>query len=408
MNPITRDILKKIAAKVNLAAQLHTTTDVPISKARFSEYHECLVSNRLEVHDELRELEKEGWLKLTFEKASFGSVERIKRIAILDATALLKELGVEALADQIVLAVSKLAAGTNGLDVPDDYGNVCANAESFWGQGKLYFNCRPNDVSNLINAFKIVSWITKSNGQQQIDYRTLSSQLLETSKALEHNISLIERLLAIVAPSEAPREKSGDLLAYYSISRFPPSFRFKGSVTVTTPKGELETGSAWPFLEIPPDGTSFINADSKETSYVLFIENKSSFERHCREIDDNGLIIYTNGFPSSSWQRLIKQLAKGLPTETPVFHWGDIDPGGYRIFQFIARLTERDVHPHQMDQFINHRGLGKGIVVADLLNELNKHEHKGSLSLINALNQFEPNEALYWVEQEEQTPKSPI
>jgi hypothetical protein len=83
---------------------------------------------------------------------------------------------------------------------------------------------------------------------------------------------------------------------------------------------------------------------------VLTIENYASFNRYAREIDDGSLVVYTGGFASSGVIELLKSvLTMGSPS-VPFFHWGDIDPGGLRIFRFLEESLPRRPVPHLMTQ----------------------------------------------------------
>lgn len=406
MHNTTRVILKKLAAKANQADGLLPTYEAPISFSRFREYHDSSTSDLANINEDLEKISRLGWLTVIYDKASFSSVRVIKRLKVRDTGKLLQLLEIHSLSAQTLKAVEELAFGLSGLVLPKEFGDICNTAEEKWCNGKLYFNCSADNVSSLITGFTVVSWILAREGEQQIDYRTLSTQLLNESKELECNISLIEKLLGVVAPYDAPREKSGDLLAFYSVSRFTPSIRIKGAVEITTPKGSFDTQYAWPFIEVPPDGINLISVLKNKTSYVMFIENKTSFERYCREIDDRGLIIFTNGFPSRAWQKIIKQLSCLLPEYIPFYHWGDIDPGGYRIFQFMAKLCSRDVWPHKMTDFSFYKGEGRCIIVSELVKALSYFEHGGSLLIRTKLVSYESNE-MSWIEQETQTPSPP-
>jgi hypothetical protein len=78
-------------------------------------------------------------------------------------------------------------------------------------------------------------------------------------------------------------------------------------------------------------------------------ENLASFQRHVREIQDSGLVIYTAGFPAPALVQFLQHLDKRLAADCPFYHWGDRDPGGVRIYANIAAAYRRhDVRPHLM------------------------------------------------------------
>jgi hypothetical protein len=71
-----------------------------------------------------------------------------------------------------------------------------------------------------------------------------------------------------------------------------------------------------------------------------------------REIDDNSLVIYTGGFASIGVVDLIRKIFELLVPAVPYYHWGDIDPGGLRIFRFLEETLPHQPIPYLMDRSI--------------------------------------------------------
>ena len=75
-------------------------------------------------------------------------------------------------------------------------------------------------------------------------------------------------------------------------------------------------------------------------SEVITIENKTTFHSEAkRRQDDNVLLIYTAGMPSPAWRAMYGRLLESLPLTTPIYHWGDVDEGGFRIASTIAAVA---------------------------------------------------------------------
>jgi len=65
---------------------------------------------------------------------------------------------------------------------------------------------------------------------------------------------------------------------------------------------------------------------------LLTVENLASFHDAARAPDaDRALLLYTGGMPSPAWRRAYARVLDALPAGLPVWHWGDIDEGGFRI-----------------------------------------------------------------------------
>jgi len=104
---------------------------------------------------------------------------------------------------------------------------------------------------------------------------------------------------------------------------------------------------ARPFVGLPPDWTDRV-AVVGTPAYVLTIENLASFNRHAREVDDDGLIVLSNGFPGRATLGFLKHLDRLLPATVPFFHWGDVDRGGLRILRHLSEALSRPLVPHRM------------------------------------------------------------
>jgi hypothetical protein len=102
---------------------------------------------------------------------------------------------------------------------------------------------------------------------------------------------------------------------------------------------------------VHPEALPYLNLAAQPT-FLLSVENYASFNRYVREIDDGGLVIYTGGFPSSGMVDVLKSLLGAMDISLPFFHWGDIDPGGLRIFRFLEESLSRRPQPYLMERTV--------------------------------------------------------
>jgi hypothetical protein len=106
---------------------------------------------------------------------------------------------------------------------------------------------------------------------------------------------------------------------------------------------------------VPPEATDRLTLAGPLVS-ALTIENLASFNRHVREVRQAGeLVVYTGGFPSRAVMKALQALCRaGM---NALWHWGDIDEGGLRITDFLARKLPVAVQPHLMtDDLARTRG----------------------------------------------------
>src|SRR5690606_18825995 len=89
-----------------------------------------------------------------------------------------------------------------------------------------------------------------------------------------------------------------------------------------------------PFTGLP---ASTILAVSSPVEAVLTIENLTTFHSEAKHGSNKPiLLIYTAGMPSPAWKAMYKRLLSRVPSTTSVYHWGDVDEGGFRIAASLA------------------------------------------------------------------------
>lgn len=72
---------------------------------------------------------------------------------------------------------------------------------------------------------------------------------------------------------------------------------------------------------------------------IITIENKANFHYLVdRSSDNRDLVVYLGGFPGPRKREFLRSLYGANPT-SEFYHWGDIDLGGFRIFQTIRGVV---------------------------------------------------------------------
>ncbi|MDO9365652.1 MAG: DUF2220 family protein [Methylotenera sp.] len=113
--------------------------------------------------------------------------------------------------------------------------------------------------------------------------------------------------------------------------------------------------------------TTIMSLASKP-SMVLTIENQTTFHSEARrKCDEDVLLIYTAGMPNPPWRDMYARLLKSLPEGIPVYHWGDLDEGGFRIASVLASVAKEAGHILQPWQ------------ISDNVDIAIKHGHRNGL-----------------------------
>lgn len=79
---------------------------------------------------------------------------------------------------------------------------------------------------------------------------------------------------------------------------------------------------------------------------IIIIENKANYERmrFCKD----ELYIFCHGFFSPKEVHFLKKITDAADSETKYYHWGDMDYGGIRIFQFNKANVFSKLKPYKM------------------------------------------------------------
>lgn len=265
----------------------------------------------------------------------------IRFVALIDRDRLACFLRRTTALDEADEAVSRLKRELGTL--PDWVAAILEEIAAAWAVRREPY---PGLVSGEVVAagkfLRILAAIDRGEHLNGWDMRTFSRRACGDSKAVEAGMARLARALRarFKLPDAAPRE----VLETLGIEKFPQPILIRGRLRL--PDGsEID---ARPYVGLPPEWASrFLPVG--EAPYVLVIENLASFNRHAREVDDTGLIVFSGGFPSRATLAAIRQLDVALPAYVPFFHWGDTDRHGRLILDHIASAIGRPLTPHLME-----------------------------------------------------------
>lgn len=101
------------------------------------------------------------------------------------------------------------------------------------------------------------------------------------------------------------------------------------------------------ILDEPYSGlsASTVQAVSGPLDAVLSIENLTTFHSEAKKgVHKATLLIFTGGMPSPAWRAMYTRLLSSIPSSVPVYHWGDVDEGGFRIAATLAATAAGTGH----------------------------------------------------------------
>jgi hypothetical protein len=266
--------------------------------------------------------------------------EMIQRVDLVDADRLAQVLGLPLHVNILKQAELELAAYMG--DFP-----VLREVFLRWAELRLVRGYGPDEANTWRDAVRVIQW-AKSN--QTIDGETLpireaSARLFKDSKRIEKLASLIDVLLSgdLSVSSRPPDE----VLQEIGLFREEQPMRLAGDVDVE--RSRVTAVLDEPYAALP---AATIVGVVGAPRYVMTIENLTTFHsearRRCRE---SVLLVYTGGMPSPMWRAAYLRLLGSLSSIVEVFHWGDVDEGGFRIAALVARdaaCVGKQVQPWRM------------------------------------------------------------
>jgi hypothetical protein len=215
-----------------------------------------------------------------------------------------------------------------------------------WSHAHPALRFAPGSIDPAREFFTLLAAISKDQARG-LDGRTFSLKATNDTKAFDRHASRIAAVL--VRQFGDPALNAEAVWARIGLERLAHPVHVSGCVMVEDRDGVLIDGRARPFVSVHPELFPMLRLKGQPRA-LLTIENYASFNRQVREVDDGALVVYTGGFASAGGVDLLARLLKACNADIPFFHWGDIDPGGLRIFRFLEETLPRAPRPHLMER----------------------------------------------------------
>lgn len=345
MSEVARALLAKLFDRWQRASPLgKVVRSISVDGRDGTAYFATSGDERIAVHAVLENAAARGAIDI--EMGRFAASHELKRIKLKDGQLLADFLGrrpVYEVAEEIEQKVRP------ALDAHGEEWLISSFERGIqaWQRGDSAFRLSlPGDTYEIQQLFAALVAVRK---QQHVglDLRTFCARFLGDSKALER----LRQSFADVwsCQDEATPLSPDDLFAVLGLEKLPWPALLRGPLALSAP-ARTDFSDVRPFFGLP--GPVLANvALTEKPPYILTIENMTSFVRYCQEVKDDGLVIYTNGFPTPSIQLLISRLSDSLDSGSAIYHWGDSDVRGIEILGLIQELcSSREVNAHMMDR----------------------------------------------------------
>lgn len=272
-----------------------------------------------------------------------GDGERLLRLTVTDLDALADHLGIALLDARVGEAADLLSPWLPHFPVLGEVLDAWRNDRKVRGHG-------PEAAPDLADAARAVQARLADVAEERI-LRRESARLFagraQASKRLERLTPWLDLLTRGALATDGVIEKE-HVWASLGLRREPQPLLIAGSGTLLLDEG-VELPLATAFLGVPLDALQGVRTTA---ACLLSVENLASFHDAARAPGaDRTLLLYTGGMPSPAWRRAYTRVLDALPAGLPVWHWGDIDEGGFRIAAVLAETASargRRLQPWRM------------------------------------------------------------
>lgn len=289
---------------------------------------------------ELAVAERNGAIRLVPAKR-MAPPNDVRAIVVTDLEVLAARLGRDVRAIQVAQAREQLSPY---LDVYPVLDQVLER----WKAGKTVRGYPPNAtaVHALLDAIKVRQ--ERCSRTDEVLLRRASSRLFQDSKRIEKLYRWLDVLAeGSLGPSGLKRR---EIFSALGLHKEPQPFLVAADAVVCS--DQLGSRLFRPYHGLPMAAiTSFYFEQSP--ACVVTVENKATFhEMAVLAEGSRACVIYSGGMPSPAWKHVYATILDSFGDDVPLYHFGDIDVGGFRIACAIAEVASgygRRVRPWLMD-----------------------------------------------------------
>lgn len=332
MSAVANKALTRLLALAENAAARETSgkaITLRLSAASFPDYLQLRsASEKAECNAAFVLAEHRGAIAVRWD-ARAGERAHAERLDLVDGQVLAKHLGMTPRWDEV-------GAARDALEIHAARYPALEGVLDCWRRGVAARGTRPNDMSDWLDAMRIIDYCETLKGQD-IPVRRASAKLFGNSKRIQSLSALVDVLSQGSVSSPARDEE--EVLQELGLVRFPPTWMLSGDAEVLCAAGTVRVIA--PYVGLSPTVVEALRF-TDDPECLLTVENLTTFHEAAQRRSERPsvAVLYTGGMPSPSWRRVYALLLRALPASARVLHWGDVDAGGFRIAGHLAALCE--------------------------------------------------------------------
>lgn len=325
MDELAHKLLSKLldsADKHSAGARLRAPA---LSLSNLKSYRGLSHKVRLICEDSLLAAQSFGCITVIRDKHN-SETGLVEKVVLADIEKLAEFLGKKTLS-------SKVQDAVKNLELYDDEFPIIKEVLLKWKSAGKVRGLGPETVQDWLDTIKVIKSARSrlANDTSLEPIREFSTLIFKKSKRIEQLTTYADILLADSIQFK-PRDQS-EVWQEIGLYREERPVLLSGNVVIHRTK--VTSLLDEPYVGFKADSVLSIESPIE---MIISIENLTTFHSEAKRRTKNSvLLLYTGGMPTPAWRQMYIRLLKSISEATPVFHWGDIDEGGFRISSLLSR-----------------------------------------------------------------------
>ena len=230
------------------------------------------------------------------------------------------------------------------------------------------------DENDLENVMKILKGMIDQ--KDEISFRRFSEKVLGDTKKLDKYKNKIVHIIKDFYDDTLDNEN--DIFGAFYIRKNPAYVYLKGNAILQINGQIINLNEMHYYFVLPSICIKDLKIKRIDAKQVMTIENLTSF--HDVSLKDT-FYIFTNGFHNHAIEAFLKCLYDFLGESVHYFHFGDIDAGGFHIYESLIKKTQIPFQMYKMniEMFKKYKDYTKPLTQNDRKRLLSFKENQNEL-----------------------------
>jgi hypothetical protein len=215
----------------------------------------------------------------------------------------------------------------------------------------------PSKISDSNKRYIIFKSLIGIDGLLQTNQmmleRVFSKKYLNNSKLFEKEVRSI--ILGIIRKYDLSLGEDlsvDEILAEVGIEKTTTELFIKAPMSIWYKRNLLDLTNFPYGVALNTQTFKLIEVENVKIAKLISIENKANFLKACEEAEADTAIVFSSGFYNPSQRKFLSRVREvalqGNP-ECQFYHSGDMDLGGFNIFNHIKKMVLPELQPYNMN-----------------------------------------------------------